>query len=104
MRAVVFHGTQVLLVRELDGRWSMPGGYADVNVSPSEATAREMLAESGYAVRPLRLLAVYDRRRQGSVASPFHTFYTLLFDCELLLTSTNMYGYGRAARKRVLLD
>ena len=87
VRAVVFQERRILLVRELDGLWSMPGGYADVNESPGEATARETLEESGYVVKPTRLLAVYDRSKQGprtNRSGRFHNFYTLFFDCELI--------------------
>jgi ADP-ribose pyrophosphatase YjhB (NUDIX family) len=87
VRAVVFDEGRILLVRERDGLWSMPGGYADVDESPSEATARETLEESGYLVRPARLLAVYDRSKQGprtNRSGRFHNFYTMFFDCELI--------------------
>jgi ADP-ribose pyrophosphatase YjhB (NUDIX family) len=87
VRAVVFQDERILLVRELDGLWSMPGGYADVNESPSEATVRETLEESGYLVKPVRLLAVYDRSKQGprtNRSGRFHNFHTMFFDCELV--------------------
>jgi ADP-ribose pyrophosphatase YjhB (NUDIX family) len=87
VRAVVLEEERILLVRELDGLWSMPGGYADVNESPREATVRETLEESGYLVKPIRLLAVYDRSKQGprtNRSGRFHNFYTMFFECELV--------------------
>lgn len=83
-RAVVFDGRRILLVRENERGWSMPGGYGDVNESPSEAVVRETLEESGYLVRPTRLLAVYDRSRHPHDSPRFRTFYTLFFDCDLV--------------------
>ena len=50
--------------------------------SASEAAARETLEESGYRVRPVRLLAAYDRDRHGTL-HPYHV-YKLVFLCEIL--------------------
>ena len=67
VRGCVFRDDRILLVSELadGGRWTLPGGWADVGESPSVAVAREVLEESGYAVRADRLLALYDRSRHG---------------------------------------
>ena len=51
--------------------------------SPSEAAVRETLEESGYRVWPVRLLAAYDRDRQGHPPIPYHV-YKLVFLCEIL--------------------
>jgi ADP-ribose pyrophosphatase YjhB (NUDIX family) len=84
VRGVVFRGDAVLLVKErADGRWSVPGGWADVYDSPSEATVREVYEESGYRTRAVKLLALYDRVRQGHPPHPFHT-YKVFFQCEVL--------------------
>ena len=83
-RAAVFEGGRIMLVRELrDDLWVLPGGYCDLNEPPSQAAAREVLEETGFAVRPLRLLAVYDRRRTPETVRWTH-FYTLFFECESL--------------------
>ena len=85
VRGVVFKGDQLLLVREtLDGgRWTLPGGWADINEVPSEAIVREVYEESGYRTRAVKLLAVYDRRLHGHTPSTFHA-YKLFFRCDLL--------------------
>jgi ADP-ribose pyrophosphatase YjhB (NUDIX family) len=84
VRAVVFQESRILLVKEPgDAGWSLPGGWADVGESPSEAAARETLEESGYQVRPIRLLAAYDRDRHGHPPIPFHV-YKLVYLCEIL--------------------
>ncbi|MDQ2743299.1 MAG: NUDIX domain-containing protein, partial [Chloroflexota bacterium] len=57
--------------------------WADVYDSPSEATVREIWEESGYRTRATKVLAVYDRSKQGHPPFPFHT-YKLFFLCELL--------------------
>jgi len=86
VRGAVFRDDSVLMVRELvdSGRWTLPGGYADVGEPPSLATAREVFEESGFEVRAVRLLALYDRDnpRHGH---PPHEFqlYKVFFDCEI---------------------
>lgn len=83
VRAAVFKGDTILLVKERsDGGWTLPGGWADVGDSPGEAAAREVLEEAGYRVRPVKLLAVYDRSRHGHPPH-VHDIYKLFFRCEL---------------------
>ncbi len=85
IRAVVLDGEgAVLLVREKeDGLWTLPGGWVDVGESPSEAAEREVKEESGYEVRAVRLLALWDRDKHPHPPLPFHV-YKLFFRCELL--------------------
>ncbi len=85
VRGVVFKDDTVLLVREkLDGgRWTLPGGWADVNDLPSRAVTREVYEESGYRTRVVKVLAVYDRTKQGHPPYPFHA-WKMFFECALL--------------------
>ena len=84
VRAAVFDDDRILLVKEPgETGWSVPGGWADVGESPSEAAARETLEESGYSVRPVRILAAYDRDRHGHPPMTYHV-YKLVYLCELL--------------------
>jgi ADP-ribose pyrophosphatase YjhB (NUDIX family) len=84
VRGVVIREERVLLVRErAEGLWSLPGGWADIYDTPSEATVREIYEESGYRTRAVKLLALYDRNRQGHPPMPFHA-YKVFFLCELL--------------------
>jgi ADP-ribose pyrophosphatase YjhB (NUDIX family) len=84
VRAAVFRDGNVLLVREAaDGLWTMPGGWADVNDSPTEAVEREAFEESGFRVKARKLAAVYDRARHPHEPPfPFH-IYKLFFLCEI---------------------
>ncbi|MGC9523283.1 MAG: NUDIX hydrolase [Anaerolineae bacterium] len=86
VRGVVFKADAVLLVRELmdGGRWTLPGGWADVNDRPSEAVEREVWEESGYRVRATKLLALYDRRFHGHTPPKPWGVYKLFFECEIL--------------------
>lgn len=83
VRGAVFQGDKVLLVRERsDGKWTLPGGWADVNETPSQAIEKEIEQESGYTARAVKLAAVYDRRNHNSPPSIFY-IYKLFFVCEL---------------------
>jgi ADP-ribose pyrophosphatase YjhB (NUDIX family) len=85
IRAVVLNEEgAVLLVREKeDGLWTLPGGWVDVGESPSESVEREVKEESGYEVRAVRLLALWDRDKHPHPPMPFH-LYKVVFQCELL--------------------
>lgn len=85
VRAAVVQTGRVLLVQErADGRWAMPGGWADVGDRPAAAAEREVLEESGFQVRAQRLVGVYDANRDsGRPLSLYHAF-KLVFLCELL--------------------
>jgi ADP-ribose pyrophosphatase YjhB (NUDIX family) len=85
VRAVIFHHGSILLVRERsDGRWTLPGGWADVGETPSQCVVREAKEETGYDVRALKLLAAYDRSQHPHEPPfPFHV-YKLFFLCEIV--------------------
>jgi ADP-ribose pyrophosphatase YjhB (NUDIX family) len=86
VRGVVFRDAQILLVREVldNHRWTLPGGWADVNETPTTAVTREVFEESGYQTQAVKLLAVYDRTHQGHTPPmPYHV-YKLFFLCELV--------------------
>ena len=84
VRGAVFDDERLLLVRErIDGLWTLPGGWADVGDSPAEAVVREIWEESGYEARATRLVALYDRNKQGHPPMPFHA-YKAFFVCDLL--------------------
>lgn len=86
VRAFILRSDQVLLVRENadEGRWTLPGGWADVNESPASSVVREVEEESGYRVTPVRLLAVLDREKQRHQPPfPYHV-YKLFFQCEIV--------------------
>lgn len=74
---------RVLLVRErLDGKWTLPGGWADVNDSPSWAVEKEIEQESGFTARAVKLAALYDRNKHGHPHYLFHA-WKVFFICEI---------------------
>lgn len=84
VRGAAFRDGKILLVRERrDMLWTLPGGWADVGDSPAQAVEREMLEESGYRARAVKLLALYDRNRHPHPPHPQH-IYKAFFLCEIV--------------------
>ena len=84
VRAAVFEGDAILLVREAaDGLWSLPGGWVDIDESPARAAERETKEESGYECQAVKLIAVWDRNRHAHPPMLLHV-YKLFFLCKLL--------------------
>ena len=83
VRAVIFKEDKILLVREkIDNCWSMPGGWADVGFTPAEVAVKETQEEAGLEVKPIRFLAVLDKKCHPHPPSPYHT-YKLFIRCEV---------------------
>ncbi len=84
VRAGVFRGGEVLLVRESsDGCWSLPGGWGDEHDSPKACIEREVFEESGYRVAAVKLVAVKDRHLHPYTPRRLERIYKLFFLCEL---------------------
>jgi len=83
IRVAVFENDRVLLVREAsDGRWALPGGWADVGETPAHVAVREAKEESGYDVRVTKLLAVLDKARHDPTPALWYT-YKIFFRGEI---------------------
>jgi ADP-ribose pyrophosphatase YjhB (NUDIX family) len=84
VRGAAFRDGRVLMVREIsDGKWTLPGGWADVNQSAGECVVREIAEESGFTARALKLAAVYDYQKRNP---PRHidSIYKMFFICEIV--------------------
>ena len=85
VRGVVFEGSRLLMVRELsDGHWTMPGGWVDVGEPLSKAVEREVQEESGYEVKAVKVLAIFDRNSSRHRHPPFiFHLYKIFVLCQL---------------------
>ena len=84
IRSVVLKDGNILLAKEKsDSRWSIPGGFADINVSPTENAEKEVFEETGLIVKSKRLLAIIDTHKHDFPAMEFH-YYKVIFLCDLL--------------------
>lgn len=85
VRAAAFKDGKILMVKETsDHKWSLPGGWADINSSPSENVIRETFEESGFEVKPVKLAAVYDRSKNPHLPLWHYHIYKMFFICEII--------------------
>lgn len=64
-RAAIFQDGKILLVRENTGRWSLPGGWVDVDVSVKENAIKEVKEEAGLDVTADTVIAIQDRDKHN---------------------------------------
>jgi ADP-ribose pyrophosphatase YjhB (NUDIX family) len=83
IRSVVLKDNKVLLVRERsDGRWALPGGFADINYSPGEVAVKEVMEETGLTATVSRILAITDTNRHNFPPLEYH-YYKIVVLCDL---------------------
>lgn len=70
-------GRVALIKRADNGRWALPGGYAEVGSSPSDNALRELHEETGFQGELEGLVGVYDNRRFHSTSA--YQFYICCF-------------------------
>jgi len=80
---------KILLAKEsADGKWSLPGGWADVGYSAKEVIVKEFHEETGLEVVADRLLAVFDKKMHPHPPQPFYV-YKMVFYCKAISTTLN---------------
>ena len=84
IRSAGFKDGKVLMVKEkIDGKWSLPGGWADVNATVRQSAIKECSEEAGAIVEPRRIIAVHYANRQNELKSPF-SIYKIFVECTLI--------------------
>lgn len=84
IRSVVLKDNKVLLTRErCDGKYSLPGGFADINYTPGQVAVKEVLEETGLNVRVNRVLAIVDTDRHNFPPLEYH-YYKIVLLCDLI--------------------
>lgn len=64
-RAAIFKDSKILLVKERNGTWSLPGGWVDVNQTVKSNTEKEVKEEAGLDVEATQIIAVQDRNKHN---------------------------------------
>lgn len=82
-RAAIFEDGKILLVKERDGRWSLPGGWVDVNQTIGKNTVKEVKEEAGLDVAPVRLIALQDMRLHNVAMFAFGVCKVFVLCCEI---------------------
>lgn len=84
VRALIRKGNQVLLVQDSHTKeWSLPGGYAEVGLTPKENIQKEVLEETGLTVAVGPLRAIFDTNLREDIPQLFQ-YYKLVFACDVL--------------------
>jgi ADP-ribose pyrophosphatase YjhB (NUDIX family) len=84
VRGAAFVDGCILMVREIsDGKWTLPGGWADVNQTARECVIREIAEESGFVAQAVKLAAVYDYQRSNKPLRHMDSIYKMFFICEI---------------------
>ncbi|PLQ00825.1 NUDIX hydrolase [Cupriavidus pauculus] len=82
VRGAVIENNQILLVREgVSGLWTLPGGFADVGLSPAENVVKEIAEEACISVTAKQLYSVRHKAK-GQFNPDAREFYKLYFICE----------------------
>lgn len=75
---------EILMAQEsVDGKWTIPGGWADVGNTPTEVAIKEIKEETGLEAEIVRLVAIYDKQRHPHPAEPYY-IYKLMFHCRVI--------------------
>lgn len=85
--AVVDDGRALLIRRRQEpmrGAWTLPGGALETGETMLEGVVREVLEETGLAVRPLELLAMLDRIVRDEKGAVEYHYVLLDWLCEVV--------------------
>lgn len=84
VRCAIFINDKILLVKEnLDNKWSLPGGWAEVNLSIKENAIKESFEEAGINVKPKKLIALLDKSKHSTTLNPYGIYKAFVL-CEFI--------------------
>lgn len=70
-RAAIFQDDKILLVQEVGGGWSLPGGWVDVNLTIGQNAVKEVREEAGLIATADRIIALHDKDKHNPPALAF---------------------------------
>lgn len=82
-RAAIFKEDKILLVKERNGTWSLPGGWVDVNQTVKSNTEKEVEEKAGLKVEATRIIAVQDRNMHNMPPYAYNVCKIFVL-CEIL--------------------
>lgn len=84
-RAAIFQKDKILLVKESNGTWSLPGGWVDADISAGENVIKEVKEEAGLDVTVDLVVAVQDREKHNLPIYPYKV-------CKIFVLCTAVSG------------
>jgi ADP-ribose pyrophosphatase YjhB (NUDIX family) len=102
--AIDASGRMLLVKRNDNGLWALPGGLVEVGETPADAATREAREEVGLQAEVVRLIGLYDSRSTGT-DTPFQVVH-LVYECQVtdadrLHISEETDDFGWFSRDRV---
>lgn len=82
-RAAIFKDEKILLVHEVNGKWSLPGGWVDVLESIESNTIKEVKEESGLDIITKKIVAIQDRNKHNTPIYPYGVCKVFV-ECEVI--------------------
>ncbi|MCH3904764.1 MAG: NUDIX hydrolase [Lactobacillus sp.] len=70
-RAAIFQDDKILLVQEENGKWSLPGGWSEVNLSVAENCLKETKEEAGLDIEIEKVIALHDLTKHCRPIYPY---------------------------------
>ena len=93
VRGAVFQKGKILMVKETtDQLWSLPGGWADTNLSSSENVLKEIREETGFICRVIKVIGLYDKQRHNAIMWPYT--YAIFFLCDMIQSPTDVIAHS----------
>jgi len=72
-RAAIFNEkNEILLVKDYDGKWVLPGGWCDYDQTIMSNVVKETLEEAGLVVEPYKLVGIFDNQKRPCPHGYFH--------------------------------
>ncbi|MDW0112786.1 NUDIX hydrolase [Sporosarcina saromensis] len=68
---------EILLQKNADGRWGIPGGFMELGESAEETGRREVFEETGIHIGELKLVTVVSGSKTHTVLKNGHEYYSV---------------------------
>lgn len=88
VRAFIVENDEILLVEDsITKEWSLPGGFAEVGLSPEENIIKEVKEETGFDIKVNCFGGIFDTNLDENNPQLFQ-YYKLIFKCSIVKRGT----------------
>lgn len=82
-RAAIFKDDKILLVKERNGTWSLPGGWVDILETVKSNAEKEVKEEAGLDVKATRIIALHDMNTHNTKLFAYNVC-KIFVECEVI--------------------